>query len=70
MDYETYFHECWDQIGTDTVSLEKYQSNLKLIQEITYELYRTNEAYGNMPISLAGRVLLTFFEGLRVNGLR
>jgi hypothetical protein len=70
MDYEKYFHECWDRISPDTVSGEKYHSNLNLIQEITYELYRTNELDGNLPPTLAAKTLTAFFEGIKLNGLR
>lgn len=68
--YDDFYYDCWENVGREAVTEEKYNSNTALIQAMTYDLYRLYQLNPSFDYRTAARVLRNFFENLKVHGLR
>lgn len=68
--YDDFYYDCWENVGFEAVTEEKYNSNTELIQAMTYDLYRLYQLNPSFDYKVAARVLRNFFENLKVHGLR
>lgn len=67
---EHYFYEIFNEISDDLVSDEYFDRNFIMLRNWSDELYNIHQISGNMPPSLARRVIETSLSNIFKFGIR